>query len=120
MRASGEAGGPLLAEMKEVPGGSKPLRKWEYYYWGLGATGIAFLLYNRMKDPEPTDEEKAVRSWPSVCRCRCCCVWSGQQGATYVWLQLQRGVCWSACAQLHRLLSSNDITQQELSAGFLS
>ena len=54
--------------MKEVPGGSKPLRRWEYYYWGLGATGIAFLLYNRLKTPEPTAEEKEVRaaagSWP--------------------------------------------------------
>ncbi len=53
----------MLAEMKEVPGGSKPLRRWEYYYWGLGATGIAFLLYNRLKTPEPTAEEQEVRSW---------------------------------------------------------
>jgi hypothetical protein len=47
-------------EMKEVPGGSKPLRRWEYYYWGLGATGIAFFLYNRLKEPEKTPEEIQV------------------------------------------------------------
>lgn len=51
-----------LLEMKEVPGGSKPLRRWEYYYWGLGATGISFLLYNRLKKPDKTPEEIAVRS----------------------------------------------------------
>ena len=60
--AVGQAGSStsLLAEMKEVPGGSKPLRRWEYYYWGLGATGISFLLYNRLKKPEKTPEEIAV------------------------------------------------------------
>jgi hypothetical protein len=46
--------------MKEVPGGSKPLRKWEYYYWGLGATGMAFFLYTRLKKPEKTPEEIQV------------------------------------------------------------
>lgn len=45
--------------MKEVPGGSKPLRRWEYYYWGLGATGVSFLLYNRLKEPEKSPEEIA-------------------------------------------------------------
>lgn len=60
---TGQAGGAAsLLEMKEVPGGSKPLRRWEYYYWGLGATGVAFLLYNRLKKPEKTPEEIAVRS----------------------------------------------------------
>jgi hypothetical protein len=48
--------------MKEVPGGSKPLRKWEYYYWGLGATGMAFFLYTRLKKPEKTPEEIQVGS----------------------------------------------------------
>jgi hypothetical protein len=55
--------------MKEVPGGSKPLRSWEYYYWGLGATGIAFLLYNRLKTPDKTPEEIAVSSVGTL---RCC------------------------------------------------
>lgn len=45
-----------------MPGGSKPLRRWEYYYWGLGATGISFLLYNRLKKPDKTPEEIEVRS----------------------------------------------------------
>lgn len=55
---SGQAGSSAsLLEMKEVPGGSKPLRRWEYYYWGLGATGISFLLYNRLKKPDKTPEE---------------------------------------------------------------
>lgn len=53
----------LLSEMKEVPGGSKPLRKWEYYYWGLGATGMAFFLYTRLKKPEKTPEEIQVSCW---------------------------------------------------------
>lgn len=49
-----------ILEMKEVPGGSKPLRRWEYYYWGLGATGVSFLLYNRLKEPEKSPEEIEV------------------------------------------------------------
>lgn len=49
-----------MMEMKEVPGGSKPLRRWEYYYWGLGATGISYFLYNRLKEPEKTPEEIEV------------------------------------------------------------
>lgn len=61
----------LLSEMAEVPGGSKPMRRWEYYYWGLGATGIAFLLYNRLKTPDKTPEEQEV----CVCVCAgCVCV----------------------------------------------
>eukprot|EP00879_Flechtneria_rotunda_P010071 GHRR01010529.1.p1 GENE.GHRR01010529.1~~GHRR01010529.1.p1 ORF type:complete len:227 (+),score=66.17 GHRR01010529.1:55-735(+) len=42
---------------KEVPGGSKPLRSWEKWYWGLGVSGVSFYLYWRLKKPEKTPEE---------------------------------------------------------------
>lgn len=50
---------------REVPGGSKPLRRWEKYYWGVGVTGVALFLYNTLKKPEKTPEEIAV--WFLVC-----------------------------------------------------
>eukprot|EP00877_Chromochloris_zofingiensis_P002059 jgi/Chrzof1/11854/Cz06g12140.t1 len=47
---------------KEVPGGSKPLRSWERWYWGVAVVGISIVLYSRLKPsgktPEQLEEER--------------------------------------------------------------
>jgi hypothetical protein len=44
----------------EVPGGSKPLRRWEYYYWGLGVSAVSYFLYRNLSKPEETPEQIEV------------------------------------------------------------
>lgn len=52
----------LLWMSTEVPGGSKPLRRWEKYYWGVGVVGVSLLLYRNLKKPDKTPEEIEVSS----------------------------------------------------------
>lgn len=66
-----------LLQMPEVPGGTKPLRSWEKWYWGVGVVGISGLLYWNLKKPEQTPEEIAVSSSLAPC----CC--SGVCGSNY-------------------------------------
>ncbi|GBF96661.1 hypothetical protein Rsub_09294 [Raphidocelis subcapitata] len=69
--ASASAAGPLpagaaapgLAEMsREVPGGSKPMRSWERWYWGVGVGGASLWLFWRMRpDPKTPEQIEAER-----------------------------------------------------------
>lgn len=45
----------------EVPGSGKPLRRWEYYYWGLGVSAVSYFLYRNLAKPEETQEQIEVR-----------------------------------------------------------
>ncbi|KAF6257550.1 hypothetical protein COO60DRAFT_1217443 [Scenedesmus sp. NREL 46B-D3] len=56
---SGQGSGlqSLLEMSTEVPGGSKPLRRWEYYYWGLGVSVVSYFLYRNLAKPEETPEQ---------------------------------------------------------------
>jgi hypothetical protein len=42
---------------REVPGGSKPMRSWEKWYWGAGVGGVSAWLFWRMR-PEPKTPEQ--------------------------------------------------------------
>jgi hypothetical protein len=52
----------------EVPGGSKPLRRWEYYYWGLGVSAVSYFLYRNLAKPDETPEQIEVRGSSSSSR----------------------------------------------------
>lgn len=55
---------------QEVPGGSRPLLSWERWYWGVGVGGVALFLYSKLKTPDKTPEELAVRAaCPRLLRC---------------------------------------------------
>ncbi|WIA31747.1 hypothetical protein OEZ86_002622 [Tetradesmus obliquus] len=57
--SSGQGGGlqSLLEMSTEVPGSGKPLRRWEYYYWGLGVSAVSYFLYRNLAKPEETQEQ---------------------------------------------------------------
>lgn len=59
--ASGSSTPTLLAEMKEVPGGSKPMYSWERWYWGIGVGGVSIWLFWRLKPESKTQEQIEVR-----------------------------------------------------------
>lgn len=63
------AGRDSLLEMKEVPGGSKPLRSWERWYWGVGVAGISAVLYWNLKKPDKTPEEIEVQALRRMTTC---------------------------------------------------
>ena len=56
--AGARAGEPSLMEMnREVPGGAKPLRSWEKWYWGAGVGGVSLFLFWRMRPEAKTPEQ---------------------------------------------------------------
>lgn len=64
------AGAYSVLEMsKEVPGGSKPLRSWERWYWGVAVVGISIVLYSRLKPSGKTPEQLEVGMWPAALAC---------------------------------------------------
>ncbi|KAI8474743.1 MAG: hypothetical protein J3K34DRAFT_517837 [Monoraphidium minutum] len=56
--AGGGGPGQSLMEMsREVPGGGKPLRSWERWYWGAGVGGVSAFLFWRLKPETVTQEQ---------------------------------------------------------------
>lgn len=61
--AAGATGRPMLAEMsREVAGGTKPLRSWEKWYWGVGVGGVSLWLFSRLRPDAKTPDEIEVRA----------------------------------------------------------
>lgn len=55
-------GSPSLVVDPGVAGGTKPMRRWEKWYWGVGVTGVAVVgltYWNRQMNVEDPEAEAA-------------------------------------------------------------
>lgn len=111
----------LLEMSTEVPGGSKPLRRWEYYYWGLGVSAVSYFLYRNLAKPEETPEQIEVRSVCcfDVCSTTLHVAAGAAAAAATETAAAATAVCWSSPALLGQAYCSMLLCRVSAAAGCL-